>query len=146
MKPPNSEQRKVPSTARPALELEPGHPTFALSGGINSSIPRQPTRGEVASWQQDGRVTFPPSPACPPAPGLQATYSRFAKEVPCFYLDLHRPTPARDQRGEAISSGAATIGRGKPGAQTPAQNAVRWRGPRGVRTAPASRQPMVTAV
>lgn len=76
-------------------------------------MPRFPASRGGEGWQAGsgaGRVPFPPVPASSPAVGPHATYSRFAKEPSCLYGDHHGPGPARDQRGEAISSRAATSG------------------------------------
>lgn len=102
--PPKSEERQVPSPARLAEELDrTPHAGLAPRHESLYSPPAEEGRGGRLAAEAGG-LPLPPVPASP------TYYSRFAKEVSSLCRDLYGPTPAWDQRGDAISSRVATSG------------------------------------
>lgn len=142
---PNHEEEQVPSIAQSERELGPGQPTRAWCGGRNASIPRQPGRGGVASWQRGGKGPFPPNSRLLASGGAARYLLPLCEGA---FLPLRGPPRSRPRAGSAgrgDQQPGGDIGRGRRGAQIPAPTALRWRGPRGVRTAPALRPPSATA-
>lgn len=135
MNPPDREEQQVPSTASREGELEPGHPTRSWSGGRNDSIPT--SQGGWQPGREGGGSPFTPIPASTQRLGPHATYSHFEKEVSCLCGDLSRSHTGEGPAGRGDQQAGGDIGRGKRGAQIPAPSAQSWRGPRGVRAAPA---------
>ncbi|XP_032349708.1 translation initiation factor IF-2-like [Camelus ferus] len=110
--------------------------------GLEAEKPRFPASRGGDGWQagsRGGRVPFPPNSRLLAGAGA----ARYLLPL-CEGGFLPPPGPPRSHTG-AGSAGrgdqqpGGDIWRGKRGAQFPAPSALRWRGPRGVREAPALR-------